>query len=118
MSRCAPSWHEPPIATLLPDREALTAVIEDMFQTYQREGKGHGMAKFIALISHDGPAPDGFAFPAMDPSQFGLPVVDDGSRDDPLLGQNLRSCTGYRSDVAALRSTSTRLVLARGEGSG
>ncbi len=54
----------------------------------------------------------------MDPSQFGLPVVDDGSRDDPLLGQNLRSCTGYRPDVAALRSTSTRLVLARGEGSG
>lgn len=53
MSRCAPSWHEPPIATLLPDREALTAVIEDMFQTYQREGKGHGMAKFIALVSHD-----------------------------------------------------------------
>jgi hypothetical protein len=45
---------------------------------------------------------------------FGLPTEDDGSRDDVLIGQNLVSCTHYEPDVAALRSVSTRVVLAAG----
>ncbi len=47
-----------------------------------------------------------------------LPAEDDGSRDDALLGQNLRNCTGYQPDVDALRAASTRIVMARGEASG
>jgi pimeloyl-ACP methyl ester carboxylesterase len=109
--------HEPPLATVLPDRQALTAVIEDMHQTYQREGMGPAMAKFMVLASHDGELPDGYRFPPVDPAQFGLPTVDDGIRDDVLLGQNLRSCTGYRPDLDALRATGTRIVLARGASS-
>jgi hypothetical protein len=49
---------------------------------------------------------------------FGLPAEDDGSRDDPLLGQNNRTCVRHEPDVAALRAASTRVVLARGEESG
>jgi pimeloyl-ACP methyl ester carboxylesterase len=110
--------HEPPLATMLPDREALTAAIEDMYRTYQRDGLGPAMAKFIILVGHDGELPDGYRFPPVDPAQFGLPTEDDGSRDDALLGQNLRSCTGYRPDLDALRAAGARIVLARGEGSG
>jgi len=110
--------HEPPLATMLPDREALTSVIEDMHQTYQRDGMGPAMAKFILLVSHDGVLPDGFRLPPVDPAQFGLPAEDDGSRNDALLGQNLRNCTGYQPDVDALRATGTRIVPARGEASG
>jgi pimeloyl-ACP methyl ester carboxylesterase len=109
--------HEPPLATVLPDRQTLTAVIEDMHQTYKREGMGPAMAKFMILSSHDGELPDGYRFPPVDPAQFGLPTLDDGSRDDVLLGQNLRSCTGYRPDLDALRATGTRIVLARGASS-
>jgi pimeloyl-ACP methyl ester carboxylesterase len=110
--------HEPPLATMLPDREALAVAIEDMHRTYQRDGQGPAMAKFILLVSHDGPLPDGYEYPAVDPAQFGLPTEDDGSRDDAVVGQNLRGCTGYRPDVEALRAASTRIVAARGAGSG
>ncbi len=110
--------HEPPLATALPDREALTAAIEDMHQTYQRDGQGPAMAKFLVLVSYDGVLPDDYRFPPVDPAQFGLPTEDDGSRDDALLGQNLRNCTGYRPDVDALRAAGTRIVMARGDSSG
>ena len=110
--------HEPPLATVLPDREALTAAIDDTLGTYRREGRGPAMAKFIVLVSHDGEVPVGYRFPPLDPAHFGQPTEDDGTRDDALLGQNLRTCAGYQLDVDALRATSTRVVLARGEASG
>jgi pimeloyl-ACP methyl ester carboxylesterase len=110
--------HEPPLATVLPDREALTAAIEDMHQTYQRDGMGQAMAKFLVLVSYDGELPDGYEYPPVDPAQFGLPTEDDGSRDDAVLGQNLRNCTGYQPDLDALRAAGTRIVMARGEASG
>ncbi len=40
--------------------------------------------------------------PAPDPSMFGMPTDDDGTRDDALLSQNLQSCTGYEPDFDAL----------------
>jgi pimeloyl-ACP methyl ester carboxylesterase len=110
--------HEPPLATLLPDRDALAAAIEDMRQTYQRDGMGAGMAKFIALVMYDGLMPEGYETPTVDPAQFGLPTEDDGSRDDPLLAQNLRTCTGFRPDIEALKASPVRIVLARGAASG
>jgi len=110
--------HEPPLATVLPDQEALTSAIEDMYRTYQQEGMGPAMARFMILVSHDGALPVGYQYPPVDPRQFGLPTEDDGTRDDALLGQNIRGCTGYRPDGEALRTTSTRVVLARGATSG
>ena len=74
------------------------------------------MAKFIAVVSHTGPIDDEYAArPDPDPGMFGLPTVDDGSRDDVLLGQNLRTCTGYHLDVDTLASASTRIVIAVGQ---
>jgi hypothetical protein len=34
---------------------------------------------------------------------FGLPTEDDGSRTDPLLFQNIITCTHYEPDFDALR---------------
>ncbi|GAA1253227.1 alpha/beta hydrolase [Pseudonocardia aurantiaca] len=110
--------HEPPLATILPDHKALTAAIEDMHETYQRDGLGPGMAKFMILVGHDGEVPEGYQYPPVDPAQFGLPVEDDGSRNDVLLGQNLRNCTSFEPDLKALRAAGTRIVMARGEASG
>lgn len=106
--------HEPPLVTALPDREAVAAAIEQMHRTYHRAGLGPAMAQFILLVQYDGELPEGYRFPQVDPAQFGLPSEDDGRRDDPLLGQNLRGCTGYEPDWAALRSAGTRIVAARG----
>src|SRR5919202_2525804 len=41
--------HEPPVGTLLPDRDRVLAACEDIRDTYQRSGFGPAMAKFIAL---------------------------------------------------------------------
>jgi len=110
--------HEPPLVRLLPDGDVYVTAIEDMYQTYQRVGMGPAMAKFILLVSYDGLLTDDYEYPPVDPAQFGLPTEDDGSRDDALLGQNLRGCTGFLPNLDALRSTRTRIVMARGEGSG
>jgi pimeloyl-ACP methyl ester carboxylesterase len=107
--------HEPPTAQVLPDREAALAAAKDVNETYKRRGFGAGMAKFIALVSHKGEIPaDYVSQPAPDPAMFGLPTEDDGSRTDPLLAQNMISCTHYQPDFEALRAASTRIVLAAG----
>jgi hypothetical protein len=82
---------------------------------YHDKGWGHGMAAFIALTSWQGEFPDDFtARSTPDPAAFGLPVDDDGSRDDPLLSGASNAITAYRPDVAALASAPTRVVVAVG----
>ena len=86
--------HEPPLLALLPDADRAFAAERDVHTTYADKGWGHGMAAFIALGSWTGEFTDDFAAsPAPDPASFGLPVDDDGSRDDPLLSgvSNARS---------------------------
>jgi len=108
--------HEPPLATVLPDREIALAVCEDMHATYQTSGMGPAMAKFIALVSQQGPLPPSYLEqPAPDPAVFGLPAEDDGSRDDALIGQNIRTCCSYEPDIEALKGASTRIVVVHGE---
>jgi len=107
--------HEPPAARELPDREAALAACDGIKETYLRQGFGPAMAKFIALVSYEGPIPAGFADqPGPDPATFGLPTVDDGSRDDALLRLNMPSCPGHRHDFDALRAASTRIVIGVG----
>ena len=111
--------HEPPAAQVLPDREHALAASADVHETYMRSGLGAGMAKFIALVSHEGPVgADYLERPAPDPAMFGLPVDDDGSRNDVLLAQNMVSCTHHEHDFDAVRSASTRVVVAVGATSG
>lgn len=66
--------HEPPASQELPDREAVLAAAVDIHETYLRGGYGPAMAKFIALVSHEGPVPAGWTDrPAPDPANFGRP---------------------------------------------
>jgi pimeloyl-ACP methyl ester carboxylesterase len=111
--------HEPPSAPVLPDSEQVLAACEDIHETYLRDGFGPAMAKFIALVSYEGPLPAGFADqPGPNPANFGLPTEDDGSRDDPLVGLNMPSTPGYQHDFGALRAASTRVVIGVGAESG
>jgi pimeloyl-ACP methyl ester carboxylesterase len=106
--------HEPPSATVLPDRKEASAAIVDIRETYERGGTGPGMAKFMALTGLTGPIPTDFADqPAPNPADFGLPTEDDGTRDDPML-QNIVATTHYELDFEALRGASTRIVVGAG----
>jgi pimeloyl-ACP methyl ester carboxylesterase len=109
--------HEPPLAQLVPDREAALAAAKDIQATYRQRGSGPAMAKFIALVTLKGPVPADFADNAPDPAMFGLPTEDDGSRNDPLVGQNIVTCTHFEPDFDALRAASTGIVIGAGVGS-
>jgi pimeloyl-ACP methyl ester carboxylesterase len=106
--------HEPPLATVLPDREEAVAVTEDIHETYERDGFGAAMAKFIAFTSVRGPTPPDFPDHAPNPADVGLPTEDDGSRDHPLLGPHMIYVTRYEPDFDSLRGASTRIVVAGG----
>lgn len=107
--------HEPPLAGLLPDREGALAASRAIHDDYVRGGLGAGMARFIAVVGHLGPFPADFGDqPSPDPAMFGMPTEDDGDRTDPLLGQNIISCTHYEPDIDALGAASTRIVMAAG----
>ncbi len=111
--------HEPPAIDVLPARIEPRAGSRDVHETYMRQGFGPAMAKFIALVSHDGLVPTDYGDrPAPDPAMFGLPVEDDGQRDDPLLAQNIMSSTHVQLDFDALRAASTQIYLAVGAESG
>ncbi len=112
--------HEPPLWTLIEDREIARAVAADIVETYRRDGFGLAMAKFIQLVMHRGPLPEDYLDgPPPDPAAFGLPTEDDGSRDDLLLGRNMATMPDFELDLDTLRKTTARLipaVSATGEG--
>jgi pimeloyl-ACP methyl ester carboxylesterase len=111
--------HEPPLASILPDREHAMAAARAISETYQAKGWGAGMAHFIAVTSHQGEfTAESAAQPGPDPAMFGMPTEDDGSRTDPMLGRNMVDITHYEPEWDALRAASTRIVLAAGEDSG
>ena len=107
--------HEPPLAAMVPDREGALAACRAIGETYQQLGFGAGMAHFIAVVSHQGPMTAEFAAqPGPDPAMFGMATEDDGTRTDPLLFQNIITCTHFEPDFEALRAASTRIVMAAG----
>ncbi|HOC13955.1 MAG TPA: alpha/beta hydrolase [Propionicimonas sp.] len=110
--------HEPPLTALLEDGEVLERVMADIAATYQAQGQGPAMAKFIQLVMYDGPLPADFLDrPAPDPALFGFSAEDDGSRDDALLGRNL-TMAAYHADGHALRASGVRILPAVGAESG
>lgn len=110
--------HEPPLVDVVRDRDAVAAVVEDMWATYQAKGSGSAMAKFISFVMYRGEVRAGYlAQPALDPATFGMSADDDGSRNDALM-TSLRGGCLYRLDVPALQAAPTRIVLAAGEESG
>jgi hypothetical protein len=104
---------------LLEDSEMAIKVNADIVDTYQREGFGPAMAKFIQLVMRQSPLPDDYlAQPAPDPAQFGLPAEDDGSRDDLLLSGNM-AMPPFMPDAGDLKASPVRVVPAigaKGEG--
>ncbi|WP_205786801.1 alpha/beta hydrolase [Specibacter cremeus] len=108
--------HEPPLISVLPDAEAAERARAGVRDAYQAKGASAGMAAFIVMTSWQGEfTEDHFAQPTPDPARFGMPIGDDGSRDDPLLSDRSWAVSNYRPDVDALAAARTRVVIAVGE---
>lgn len=111
--------HEPPMNPVLPDAAAAHRARAHYLETYQAKGYGPGMAAFQTMYAWEGEFTDAyFAQPDPDPTQFGLPAEDDGSRDHPLLSGRAVAITDYHPDVTALAAAPTRVVIAVGEETG
>jgi pimeloyl-ACP methyl ester carboxylesterase len=107
--------HEPPLASIVADREGALTASRAVHEAYEAHGFGAGMAQFLVLVTHRGLIDDAFlARPPADPAMFGMPTEDDGVRTDALLGQNIVSCTHFEPDFDALRRAHTRIVVAAG----
>jgi pimeloyl-ACP methyl ester carboxylesterase len=110
--------HEPPLASLVPDREQALAASRAINEAYKAGGFGRGMAKFMQVVMHQGPfTPEAVDAPAADPAMFGLPTEDDGKRTDLMLGHGVVHLTTYEPDFDALLAAPTRIVIATGAGS-
>lgn len=108
--------HEPPLASILPDREHALAACRAINETYLRSGSNAAMAHFIAVVSHQGEfTAEVAAQPAPDPAMFGMPAGDDGDRFDVMLGQTILTIPGYEPDFDALHAADVRIVPAAGE---
>ncbi|MCK1795206.1 alpha/beta hydrolase [Streptomyces sp. XM4193] len=111
--------HEPPLIPVLPDAPAALRARDGFQEVYRDRGWGAGMAGFIAMTSWEGEfTEEYFATPAPDPAAYGLPVQDDGSRDDPLLSDLSNAVSSHRLDLDALLAAPTRVVIAVAEESG
>jgi len=107
--------HEPPLLGVLPDADRAFAAERAVQERYHAAGWGAGMASFIGLTMWQGEFTDDYlAAPPPDPAAFGMPVDDDGSRDDPLLSGVANDVTAYDVEVDAVIAAPTRVVVAAG----
>ena len=109
--------HEPPFASLVPDREQALAANKAIYDAYMAGGAGPGMGKFMQVVMHSGEfTPEVVAAPGFDPAMMGMPVgQDDGVRTDLMLAHNVRHLTSFEPDFEALKRAPTKIVLAVGE---
>lgn len=111
--------HEPPLPSVLPDREAMVAAMTDIHDTYQAKGFSAAMAKFIALVMFEGEVTaDYVRQPDPDPAVFGLPTEDDGTRDDLMFGVNMLVLPPYEPRYEALKASAPRVLIAVGADTG
>lgn len=107
--------HEPPVIGVLPDAELVARAYRQVTDAYRESGFGAGMARFIALTSVAGEFPHDFLQrPAPDPSVFGLPTGDDGSRDNVLLSGVSDGIVAYQVRPEELQRAAARIVIAAG----
>jgi pimeloyl-ACP methyl ester carboxylesterase len=104
--------HEPPLLELLPDVAEQRAGVEDMVETFHREGLAAAWTKFMINAGFAG-GDDGA--PAAPPGEPSEQDIADSMR---FFGHELRGTTRYLPDVARLTAGPARVVVGIGAGSG
>jgi pimeloyl-ACP methyl ester carboxylesterase len=109
--------HEPPAVELLPDAAEHRARSKQVYETYRSAGVGAAMQQFLAFSGLKGGPP---------PSPAGEPPSPETMEAMARMGRNMalflehgqRQIGAFAPDVAALRTGSSRVVIAGGEASG
>ncbi|MEU1348287.1 alpha/beta hydrolase [Streptomyces sp. NPDC005786] len=110
--------HEPPLLELLPDAAEQRAGVDDLVETFHREGPGAAWAKFMARAGFDtGDGDGGDPGDAQEPDR-GEPSARDLAGAARFFGHELRGTTRYVPDTAALTAGPARVVAGIGAASG
>lgn len=102
--------HEPPLLELLPDAAQRRARVDDIVETFHREGLEAAWKKFMTSSGFDADT-DAAPPPGESPEQD----LADGAR---FFGHELRDTTRYLPDIAALTTGPTCVVTGLGVASG
>jgi pimeloyl-ACP methyl ester carboxylesterase len=98
--------HEPPVTEVLDDRDERCAAIEDIIATYEAGDPAGAWKKFMVNANiHEGPP----AGPPPDAQQ----IADERF----WFRHEMRGTTRFRPDIEALRTGTTRVLVALGEDS-
>jgi pimeloyl-ACP methyl ester carboxylesterase len=122
--------HEPPLFTLLPDRDRWLDLTRDVRRTFQSDGAMPALGVFNAAFSSDDAAadssaadteermPGGAAAPQDEPDAATLEMLARiGKNAEHFIGYEVPSFAEYILDLAALRASSVRVLAAVGEAS-
>lgn len=108
--------HEPPLLELLPDAEAQRASTEAIIETFHRDGPEAAFVHFMTAAGFDMSDPNVGPPPGPEPTEEELAKrMADAAR---FFTHELRDTTRYVPDVAALRASSTEVLVGIGVDSG
>ncbi|MQY04646.1 alpha/beta fold hydrolase [Actinomadura macrotermitis] len=106
--------HEPPLPELLPDAGRLRAAIGEVCDAYENEGREAALKMYAAVTGIERfSQPPRARRAAPDPGAF-TPPADARAVLDRFFRHLLRPVASYRPDLAALRDSPARIVVAGG----
>jgi pimeloyl-ACP methyl ester carboxylesterase len=110
--------HEPPVMEVLPDRERWRGIFADIYDTYRSQGAFPAMGKFGQAVEEGGPK-------YSEQQQQGEPSPEQAAMMQRMVGNfdfflahEIRAIGGYVPDIAALKASRDRIVIAGGKSSG
>lgn len=110
--------HEPPVMEVLPDRPRWRALFQEIYETYRKDGAYAAMEKFGKAVEEGGPK-------YSEQQQQSEPSPEQAEMMGRMMGNfdfflahEIRAIGGYVPDVAALRASPSRIVIAAGKESG
>ncbi|NDL59416.1 alpha/beta fold hydrolase [Phytoactinopolyspora mesophila] len=104
--------HEPPLLELLPDAAERRAHVDDIIETFHRDGLEAAWMKFMEGAGFEN---DDEGAPAAAPEE---PSLQDLANSARFFAHELRDTTRYVPDISALKSSTTRIVVGIGVASG
>jgi pimeloyl-ACP methyl ester carboxylesterase len=114
--------HEPPIFELLPDRDHWRAVMRDVADTFGEKGAGPAGEVLNAALQMSGGGPEDDRAPGSGPAPQEEPDPETmqmmariGQNMVSFIGYEVPSFARYTPDIAALKTSPVRVVMAVGE---
>jgi pimeloyl-ACP methyl ester carboxylesterase len=111
--------HEPPVMEVLADRERWRAIFADISDTYRTQGAFAAMGTFGRAVEEGGPKYSEQQQQQQQPSPEQAAMMQRMMGNfDFFLAHEIRAIGAYVPDIAALKATRDRIVIAGGKSSG